>query len=408
MTNDITKYTEIFIKKLPHWFSERKGNTNTNLVDLLEVMNLSLTELERILNYIETEINLIDANEDELNYVYKGFLPTSITKEDELTIVSENEILKLINTSKDFIKSSNESFKFIELSFDNPAYIDYSNNHIYVKTKNETIQILVSSDDKEDETFEVNLNQHKIFNLFDEFGYYVGLKRNEDESNREYKKRLLNLFKIKPSSNGVGLCNALAVELGLVTELEWEDGSTDLIIKDTMIIYNLIKIDDEYINKDNIKITTKGHIVLLGNKEFENISRTVSYMSNIELHELNNLNDISMTNRMHNIDNEATEFKKKLSTEINNNIPLLFAHNKVGVSRWDLGIVENTDKGSLGYSSDIATNDFLKFGVVENNLVDNSGDDYKINLWSDINDIGTWSDVKNQLPTWKDVLISRR
>jgi len=56
---------------------------------------------------------------------------------------------------------------------------------------------------------------HSVFNVFDEMGLLIGLTRIPGETNIEYKERLSNYLKGRPSSTNQGLVNALSSEFGL-------------------------------------------------------------------------------------------------------------------------------------------------------------------------------------------------
>ena len=89
-------------------------------------------------------------------------------------------------------------------------------------------------------------------------------------------------------------------------------------------------------------------------------------------------------------------------------MPLLFNSVKADVNEWNIGNVSNTGKGILETISDAPIEPFIKYGVIEKNFIDNANKNYEINTWGDIRNIGTWENVKDELKTWKDVLISEK
>ncbi|OQY06933.1 MAG: hypothetical protein B6I28_05915 [Fusobacteriia bacterium 4572_132] len=403
-TQEFSKYTYKIINNLPHWFKVRNNPEATKTGQFLNLMGMSYQELEEIINYIYDQNNLINANEEELNFIYKGFIPSSIKKTDDIEISSDTEILKEITDVKDFFNFSSAKVKFPELIISNPYYIDYSTNIIYTK-KSYNKKIFLSVDSK---TIEIMLNEHKIWNIFDEFGHWFGLERNPNEDNYNYKTRILDIFKNEGNSSGIGLANALARELGMRINRTWDDGAKDFVIKEPMIIYNNIKVDGEIISEDEIVTNNEYDVILKGNEKYKNIKREVSYISGLEIKELNNKNDTTMYNRMHSTEETPSELKKEYAKTINSIVPLLFNSVKADVNEWNIGNVSNTGKGILETISDAPIEPFIKYGVIEKNFIDNANKNYEINTWGDIRNIGTWENVKDELKTWKDVLISEK
>lgn len=399
--NKFSKYTYKIISKLPHWFKVRQNPEVTTSGNFLNIIGMSYDELESIINYIYKQSNLLSADEEELNFVYKGFIPGNI-KEKDFSVFSSQDTLKEIKDVKKFFRVSNDALKFPELKIDNPYYIDYESNIIYTK-KSYDYNIFL---DLEDKTYDIELSNHKIWNIFDEFGYWFGLERNPNEDNHNYKERLLDIFRNRGNSSGKGLANALSRELDLRENRVWQNGGEDLVLKEPMIIYNNIKVDGKEFPEENIRTNKEYDVILKGNPSFEGISRTVSYIAGIEIKELNNKNDTTIYHRMHTIEGTASEIKKEYAKEINSTVPLGFNTVKSDVNNWDIGSVENTDKGVIETISDVPIQSFIKYGVIEREFIDNIDKNYQINTWGDIKAIGTWEDVKETLKTWKDVLIS--
>jgi len=401
---EFSKYTYKIINNLPHWFKVRNNPETTKTGQFLNLIGISYNELEEVINYIYDQNNLVSANEEELNFVYKGFIPSNIKKTDNIEFSSDIEILKEITNVKEFFSFSSAKVKFPELIIDNPYYIDYSTNIVYTK-KPYNKKIYLSIDSK---TIEIILNEHKIWNIFDEFGHWFGLERNPNEDNYNFKIRILDIFKNEGNSSGVGLANALARELDLRITRTWDNGAEDFIIKEPMIIYNNIKVDGKVISEDEIVTNNEYDVIIKGNKEYENVQREVSYISGIEIKELNNKNDITMHNRMHSTEETPSDLKKEYAKKINSVVPLLFNSVKSDVNEWNIGDITNTDKGVLETISDVPIESFVKYGVIEKDFIDNVNKNYKINTWGDIKNIGTWENVKDRLKTWKDVLISEK
>ena len=94
------------------------------------------------------------------------------------------------------------------------VFLDLEDNSLYFEReyKKENIKI-----NYEGSTFIPNtkLTYHKIWNAFDEFGLLVGLDRLPRETNANFKKRILDVFKNPGNSTRQGLINSISRELGL-------------------------------------------------------------------------------------------------------------------------------------------------------------------------------------------------
>jgi hypothetical protein len=64
-------------------------------------------------------------------------------------------------------------------------------------------------------TLTLTPTSYHVFNEFDNFGLLIGLPRIEDETNAEYKKRLLDVFVHRSDSTYLGLIFGITRELGL-------------------------------------------------------------------------------------------------------------------------------------------------------------------------------------------------
>ena len=60
-----------------------------------------------------------------------------------------------------------------------------------------------------------DIKPHQLFNELDRFGLLLGLKRLSQESNTDYKERLLDVFRNRADSTTRGLINGITRELGL-------------------------------------------------------------------------------------------------------------------------------------------------------------------------------------------------
>lgn len=150
----------------------------------------------------------------------------------------------------------------------------YQNGIIFIKDKIDTLFYKIDG-----YMFEANAEKIHVWNVYDEFATFIGIKRFENETNQELYNRILNTGKKVINSSEQGLKNAITASLiNIVPELSDED-----IIIEKPTAKNLSKQYDEFntiltklieVNKDVLK--TKKWDMDKWNYDFKEIS----YVSN--------------------------------------------------------------------------------------------------------------------------------
>lgn len=103
-----------------------------------------------------------------------------------------------------------------------------------------------------------SINQHKVFNTFDDFGLTVGLERIPYESNYSYKTRIKDVFNHPSDSNLLGLTN------GIVRNLNLSYDDEALIIKPNQVDGRFT--DELY---PNLSITIDTNTIYIGSTAFK-------------------------------------------------------------------------------------------------------------------------------------------
>lgn len=343
-------YTYNIIKKLPYWFSIKKHSAKSIGADFLNCIGLELDDIKFILEYAYRQCYIETTDLNQLDCLYKTFLDSDTNIEDIQEVGFSSMSLKKTTTLEDFCdlypyKNStditknipyyfiDEERKIIYVHYPYDKNNEYKDGKIYVKINNKKIIC--------------KLSYHHVWNFFDEFGMLLNCPRLNKESNENYKNRILDVFINPANSSKNGLLNGIARELNLRKYILWKDGSSDLIIEDHMIVLNKIEIDKKLVDLNNVYINNNNFIVLKGDPKYKNIQRKVSYISGIEMHSLNNENDISLFNELFNADGTATKLLKEYVEKINQKNAIKWNYFKYDETYWDNNTIKNTGFGYI-------------------------------------------------------------
>ena len=162
---------------------------------------------------------------DPDSYIYNIYKTTigGIDNNSKFTIVKPD--FKIVDNEKDF--------------YDMEEVLFIKDGILYVKENIEEVQIII---DGYKTIFD--LEPHHVWNIYDEFAIFLGLRRFEKESNSELLNRILKYTQNKVNSSEDGLKHALISNLiNIDNSLTKED-----IIIETTTPENLSKYYDEYEN----------------------------------------------------------------------------------------------------------------------------------------------------------------
>lgn len=194
MADTIYKTYDRFInaaRKFPRWNNIRRRPTTSvggallrSIIDEIGKVEDVIIEYKKdffIVNYIGKEDKIID-------YLYTAQVG-SIEDLDELTITTNN----LIPTDD------------IKLFYKESGYAYYQDNNIVIKEKADKLEYSYNGFD-----YSVDLNKTHIWNVFDDFAWWAGLERFEDENNKSLLTRTINQFRRRPNSTDEGLRNVIS------------------------------------------------------------------------------------------------------------------------------------------------------------------------------------------------------
>jgi hypothetical protein len=339
MSDRFAEYTKKIIKSLPYWFHIRKNSENSIGASFLNITGLQLDEIRYVIEYAyeQTKIDTVDV--DFVDIVYKTVLPMSLNSKDITAVYSGSDSLVKADKLGRFFGIGLDGIKYAEMYGNNLYYTDTSRNILYVRNAYDADAI--NPDGKIN--FDINgvkytkpLSLYHVWNFFDEFGLLLCCPRIHGERNREYKNRILDVFKNPAGAHKNGLMNGIARELDLRTTAVWEDATKDFIIEDPMVVLNSIQVDGNIIGEDSVYITDQNTVLIPGDPIAIDMSKEVSYISGIEMHQLHNRSDIKLYNELFNVDSTATDLLKYYKERIRAAAPIMWGDFKWNESYWDI------------------------------------------------------------------------
>lgn len=351
----IAKHLEKIQKKLPTWFRMRRDPDSVG-ARFLNVMGLTLDDVEEVLNYAYEQRYLPTADIAQVDIVYRAGLPSTINPDTEIAIRSKyNSLIEAKDLEQFMTSLQTDRLNHNEIFYDNPYYIDFEHRYIYVRRlydptpeKPEGEIRLVTYDAGGNEIITIlDLMLHHVWNFFDEFGLLLNIPRLYGEKNKDYKERLMDAFRRPASAARRGLYNGITRELGLVKQQVWLNGASDYVIKDSRADIESIFVDDEPWPLDLLEVDESGRVILIGNYQYEGMERKVSFAYGVTLHEFHNKEDLAFQQMLFDIDGHGKEMLQYYVDIINDKVPIMWDHFVWGLSFWDVADPETTGYGVI-------------------------------------------------------------
>ena len=222
--NNVYKTYDRFIeaaKKFPRWNNTRRRPTKStggkllqSIVEEIGAVEDAIIEYKKdffIVNYIGKEDTIID-------YLYSAQIG-NISDISNLKITSLD--IKITNDKEEFYKDKNLAY--------------YQDGIIILRNNVDSISYSVG-----EYVYNSSVEKFHVWNIFDEFAWWVKIERFENETNKELMMRTISHFRNRPNSSEQGLKN---------------------VIKNTLI--NFGNIDDDEIvfekpDEDNMQLINNG------------------------------------------------------------------------------------------------------------------------------------------------------
>lgn len=357
-------YTESMLKKLPYWFKARKNSKDSITAKFLNVFGLTFDEIRDILEYSFTQVYLSYTDVNMIDILYKGYFNEFRDYEDieavyyncGVLIEAEN-LQELFGDGKFIPKKEAISSRF-------SYFVDIEKKIIYVNSPygkdSEFKYGSITVKYKDGTLEEVPLYLHHVWNFLDEFGALFWCPRLQGELNVDYKNRLLDVFRNPSNSSRDGLLNGIARELSLKEYLLWEDTSENFIIKEKMVALNKIKVGNVNLDLSEVFISSNGSVVIRANDSYPK-DIMVEFIHGVEMHRLNNREDIKLCNELYNNDGSPTELLLEYKKAIETLAPI-----KWGQFVWSNAYFDFSDKNVGGdacikNTGDSSINGFVNF-----------------------------------------------
>lgn len=351
-----SRISESILSELPKWFKMRRDK-KSNGARFMNITGLQLEDVEYYLQYALDNQFISTADEQQVDIIYKGHLPASMKGTERLRFSGGNQRLEKVESLRDFYEGiTTVRLGHEELYYINPYFIDWEKKIVYVKKKYNESDVYPEGnihmeiiDEKHKKLFEMDIKTHlhHVWNFFDEFGLLLDTPRFYGENNREYKKRILDVFRNPASSTKVGLENSIARELGLWKEYIWHDGAVDFVIKESNVILRTITVDDDPVGLYDIGEDRSGRRTISGNDNFKGRMRRVKYVSGVDMHSFNDLDDFAFQDTLYRIDRVAKPMLKYYVDIITNQIPIMWNQFIWNESFWDIADEEMGGRGHI-------------------------------------------------------------
>ena len=191
--NTIYKTYERFLdaaRKFPRWNNTRRRPTTSlggkllqSIVEEIGKVEDAIIEYKKdffIVNYIGREETIVD-------YLYNAQIG-AIDDLDSLVLISPE--LTITDDILEFYKDVNSVY--------------YQDGYLVFRKQTDYVEYAYN-----DFRYKVRAEKFHVWNIFDEFAWWVGLERFEDETNTQLITRTINIFRYKPNSSETGLKNVI-------------------------------------------------------------------------------------------------------------------------------------------------------------------------------------------------------
>lgn len=365
--SDVTKQLQ---QELPTWFKMRKDQHSVG-AQFMNVFGLQYEDIEFYLQYALDNQYIGTADINQIDVIYRASIPNSIPPDKPFQLIGDGQKLQEMESLKQFFEGIDTRFlERREVYYPNPFYVDWERRVIYFKksygadnTFREGKVSMQLRDDNYKLLFEHDLPQtiHHVWNFFDEFGLLLDTPRLYAEKNREYKERLLDVFRHPANSTKRGLQHLLARELRLWQEVKWRDGSIDLVIKHSNIIEDSIEVDGLPWAVSALRKDQSGRVVLTGSSSYEGEARTVRFIAGLQLHNFHNKKDYAFQDQLYSVDRAATPMLQYYVDIITNQVPIMWDRFIWNESFWDIANKEMSGYGAIPNFNDARFLNWLNY-----------------------------------------------
>lgn len=349
--SEITKQLQA---KMPTWSSIRYDKTTVG-ARLLNVFGLQFEDIRDYLQYALDNYHVTTADENQIDVIYKARIPKSIRDNMKLIVHGNDRQLTKMDTLRMFYEGiDNRHLERKEVYYPNPFFIDWERHIIYTRYSyapdanfpEGKISIRIMNEEKL--LFEHDLRQeiHHVWNFFDEFGLLVGINRLYGERNRDYKRRILDVFLHKPNASHIGMVNSIASELDLRRMIHREIGEDQKYkLEYTNVVPETVRVDRTE-NPEGYEVSKEdGEVeVALGNYYSPGDIGRIDFVSGLRLHEFHNSKDDLFQSILYDVEGVGTPMLKYYIEVIKQRVPTMWNEFIWNESFWNIA-----DESMSGY-----------------------------------------------------------
>lgn len=350
---DITKKMQ---QEFPKWSKIRRDDTSIG-ARFLNTFGLQFDDIQFMLQYALDNQFIGSADVHQIDIVYKANIPAGLKAEDNFIFIGHNVKLQQMESLQQFYEGIDTRFlERKEIYYPNPYYIDWERKVVYFKRAYDVTETYAEGkvtlrmlDDNFKTLVEQELPEHlhHVWNFFDEFGLLLDTGRLYGERNREYKERLLDVFRHPANSSKQGLEFHMARELGLWKEVKWYDGGADLVLNQSNILAHSIEVDGIKWGETMVKYDHSGRVILSADEGFKNIARTVRFISGLKMHAFHEKRDYAFQRQLYDVDGTPTTMLQYYVDLITNKIPILWDNFVWNESFWNVADTEMSGYGAI-------------------------------------------------------------
>jgi hypothetical protein len=220
--SSVTKFTEEMQAMLPQWMKMAKDPDSVG-AQFLDSFGLEYQEVETYLAACLNDQYVGSLNIGDIDICYK--VPVTLPK----VLDTDNFVTSvfLVSGDKQYHAIQVNTLREFYESDDTVCIIDRQEGYVYIHADDDilTSNIMHPFDYVViDGTTQYEYYLHQIWNVFDEFGLLLGLRRLPAERNADFKNRILDVFTNPGGATKKGLQNGIKRELGII-DGEYEVGS---------------------------------------------------------------------------------------------------------------------------------------------------------------------------------------
>ena len=216
--DNLNQETQKILEYLPSWMEIVK-NPNSNAARFIDAFGIEFSELQTILLNTLNNMYLSTADTELVDYMYSARIDEAYIEHAasfEIEVIYPDNSSRLIPIVESFYELAKSSILCALIDADTKTC--YIRRDMHTEYNSINVTIYDETNTRIGQLSFRNLVLHHVWNVFDEIGLILGLRRLKKESNANFKRRLEMIFTDPPSYVEEGIINSLAIEFDLPKE----------------------------------------------------------------------------------------------------------------------------------------------------------------------------------------------